>query len=81
MTENLSKGRGRQVLLPQDFTDADLVHLANTRAPKEAYTFDNEAPEQAGLDGNPLSANSKSQPASFSNTTQTSCRPGMKDER
>lgn len=36
------KRRDRQVMLPGDFTDADIAHLENTRAPKEAHAFDNE---------------------------------------
>jgi PHD/YefM family antitoxin component YafN of YafNO toxin-antitoxin module len=36
------KRRDRQVMLPGDFTDEDIAHLENTRAPKEAHAFDHE---------------------------------------
>jgi len=36
------KRRDRQVMLPGDFTDADIEALENTRAPKEAHAFDHE---------------------------------------
>ena len=36
------KRRDRQVMLPADFSDADIEHLENTRAPIEASAFDHE---------------------------------------
>lgn len=36
------KRRDRQVLLPLEFSDADLVDLENTRAPQETHAFDHE---------------------------------------
>jgi PHD/YefM family antitoxin component YafN of YafNO toxin-antitoxin module len=39
------KRRDRQVLLPGDFSKADLEHLRNTRAPAEAHAFDHEVVE------------------------------------
>ena len=39
------KRRDRQVMAPEDFSDADLEHLENTRAPEETYAFDHEVSE------------------------------------
>lgn len=39
------KRRDRQVMLPGDFSDADLEHLEKTRAPKETASFDHEVSE------------------------------------
>lgn len=39
---NRLKRRDRQVMLPGDFSEADVAHLENTRAPLEASAFDNE---------------------------------------
>ncbi len=36
------KRRDRQVMLPSDFSDADIRNLENTRAPQEAHAFDSE---------------------------------------
>lgn len=39
------KRRDRQVMLPQDFSDQDLEHLEQTRAPQDAHRFDHEVSE------------------------------------
>jgi len=36
------KRRDRQVMLAADFSDADVAHLENTRAPEEAAAFNHE---------------------------------------
>jgi hypothetical protein len=36
------KRRDRQVMLPDDFSDEDLKHLENTRAPQETHAFNHE---------------------------------------
>jgi hypothetical protein len=36
------KRRDRQVMLPADFSDADVESLENTHAPQEAHAFDRE---------------------------------------
>ncbi len=36
------KRRDRQVMLPGEFSDADIEHLKGTRAPIEAKAFDHE---------------------------------------